>query len=71
MQDRIELAARYRDRAETVRKIAGMVRDNVEHEQLVVIAKDYECLALDVEANATACEALLSLVPFQDHLPEA
>jgi hypothetical protein len=71
MQDRMELAARYRDRAATVRKIAEMVLDNVEYEQLLVIARDYECLVRDVEAKAIARGALLSLVPLQDHLPEA
>jgi hypothetical protein len=52
MQDRMELAARYRDRAETVRKIAEGVNDDVERKQLLVIAKDYEYLARDVEAKA-------------------
>jgi hypothetical protein len=42
MQDRMKLAARYRARAATVRKIAEMVLDDVEREQLLVIARDYE-----------------------------
>jgi hypothetical protein len=58
MQDRMELAARYRARATTVRKIAEMVLDGVERDQLLVIARDYEYLARDVEAKAIARGAL-------------
>jgi len=50
----MELAARYRARAATVRKIAEMLLDNVEREQLLVIARDYEYLARDMETKAVA-----------------
>ena len=58
MQDRMELAARYRARAASVRKIAEMVLDSVEREQLLVIARDYEYLARDAETKALARGAL-------------
>ena len=58
MQDRMELAARYRARAATVRKIAEMVLDSVEREQLLAIARDYEYLARDAETKALARGAL-------------
>jgi hypothetical protein len=52
MQDRMELAARYRARAETVRKIAAGIIDAAQREQLLAIAKDYEYLARDAETKA-------------------
>jgi hypothetical protein len=54
MQDRMELAARYRARAETVRKIADGIIDEAQRKRLLAIAKDYEYLSRDVETKALA-----------------
>ncbi|HMI95780.1 MAG TPA: hypothetical protein VK479_04660 [Micropepsaceae bacterium] len=54
MQDRMELAARYRARAATVRRIAEGIYDRAEREQLMDIAAEYENLARDIEAKSIA-----------------
>jgi hypothetical protein len=54
MQDRMELAARYRVRATTVRKIAEGINNDAERNQLLLIAVQYENLARDVEDKAIA-----------------
>jgi hypothetical protein len=54
MQDRMELAARYRARAATVRRIAEEIYDRAEREQLMDIAAEYENLARDIEAKSIA-----------------
>jgi hypothetical protein len=51
MQDRVELAARYRARAAVVRRIAEGT-DGAEREQLLAIAVEYENLARDVEEKS-------------------
>ena len=58
MQDRMEVAARYRARAATVRGIAEMILDEIKREQLLAIADSYERLARDVEEKAIARGAL-------------
>jgi hypothetical protein len=53
MQDRVELAARYRARAAVVRRIAEEL-DCAEREQLLAIAVEYENLARDVDEKSLA-----------------
>jgi len=54
MLDRMELADRYRARATTVRKITDGILDEAVRAQLLIIADQYENLARDMEARATA-----------------
>jgi hypothetical protein len=50
----MELADRYRARATTVRKITDGILDEAVRAQLLIIADQYENLARDMEARATA-----------------
>jgi hypothetical protein len=54
MQDRTELAARYRERAAAVRKIAEGILDEKQLAQLLAVAVAYENLARDVDEKARA-----------------